>query len=324
MTATDLLLALARCNAATSIAVLGVLVLRPVLRRCFGAQRAYAIWLTVPVAAAGSLLPARMASGAAGPIERMNDQLLSWLSSGRLVEALTTLWLIGVVGAAAITALRHARFSAAVRLGHAGPAAVGVVRPRLVTPSDYAERFTAEERQLVRAHERAHMDRLDPRSNAAAMLASWLFWFNPFIHLAAGALRLDQELACDAAVVDGASVSRRRYAETLLRTQHRGAPAVLGCQWSSRASQALEQRIRVLQLAAPSQKRRDIGLAVIVAAAAAALCGAWLAQPPARSPAPLLITRVDLVPPDRADARLSAAVTRVLASERATARAPSR
>ena len=42
-------------------------------------------------------------------------------------------------------ALSEASFRRRAALGLAGPAVMGVAWPRIVTPSDYAERFTAAE-----------------------------------------------------------------------------------------------------------------------------------------------------------------------------------
>ena len=273
MNAELLLAAVARCNLAAGAAVLAVLALRAPLRRWFGAGVAYGAWLIVPLAGAGSLMPGAVTSGPAGPVEVTNADAVAWLAAGGHARTLTLLWLGGAVAAIAVAGWRHRRFAAAVRAGRAGPAAVGVIQPRLVTPADFAQRFSVEERRLVRAHELAHIDRLDARYNAAAALATWLCWFNPLLHLAARAMRLDQELACDATVLDRMPAARRLYAETLLRTHPAMAPA-LGCQWRSPAH-PLEARISMLAAAPPSQARRDLGVAILVVALAAAFMAAW-------------------------------------------------
>jgi len=57
-----------------------VLVLRGPLRRWLGAQRAYGVWLVVPLAGMGSLMPVDLAAGStAGPIQATNDRVLAWL-----------------------------------------------------------------------------------------------------------------------------------------------------------------------------------------------------------------------------------------------------
>src|SRR5579872_1803717 len=111
----ELIAALARANLAAGAAILAVLALRAPLRRRLGAERAYALWLIVPVAAAGALTPARLVSGAAGPIEATNDRALAWLGAGDHAAALALVWLSGVAMAIAIAAWRHGRFAAAMR-----------------------------------------------------------------------------------------------------------------------------------------------------------------------------------------------------------------
>src|SRR5437868_4280451 len=98
---------------------------------------------------------------------------------------MTTDLLIGLVRAnlAAAVAWLQARFLRSVRRGEAGPALVGVLFPRLVVPRDYESRFTAGERRLIRAHERRHIERRDPRVNAVMALVQAVCWFNPAIHL---------------------------------------------------------------------------------------------------------------------------------------------
>jgi len=318
----ELLLALARCNVAAAVAILAVLALREPLRHWLGAGRAYSVWLIVPLAVAGSLTPPALVSGAGGAVETTNDRLLAWLAVAGHARGLICLWLAGALAVAATTVWRHRRFSAAVRAGRAGPAAVGIIQPRLVMPADFAARFTDEERRLVRAHERAHMDRLDARYNAAAALATCVCWFNPLLHLAVRAMRLDQELACDAAVLERFPHARRLYGETLLRTHHAAVSPILGCQWGSRGAHPLEARIRNLGRAPPSQARLDLGLTILLASWACAFGAAWAAQPPIRLPetptGPQIIL-VELSQPTAADAKRDAAVFRLVVATRTPA-----
>jgi beta-lactamase regulating signal transducer with metallopeptidase domain len=312
--AAELLLALARCNIAASLAVLLVLPLRAPLRCWFGAQHAYAAWLIVPLAIAGSLMPTDIAASAVGPIERSSDQLLGWLGVGDHATVVTLVWIAGALIASLVVGWRHMRFRAAMGAGRAGPAAVGVLHPRLVLPHDFALRFTSEERHLVQAHELAHIERLDARYNAAAALATWLCWFNPLLHLAVRIMRQDQEQACDAAVLDRLPGARRLYAETLLRTHHAAAAPLLGCQWRSASTHPLVARVRMLRRRLPSQARRDIGVAVLLWTWSTTFGVAWALQPPVRMIEPPRMMQIDLAPPDAAETRMGDAVYRAIAA----------
>mgnify|MGYP000087070976 CR=1 FL=1 len=54
-----------------------------------------------------------------------------------------------------------------MRAGRAGPAVVGVLKPRIVTPDDFTGLYTPREQLVVLAHERTHIARHDARANAA-------------------------------------------------------------------------------------------------------------------------------------------------------------
>ena len=133
-----------------------------------------------------------------------------------------------------------------------GPAVVGVIAPRIVTPQDFAQRYSLQEQAQVLAHEQAHIARQDSRLNALSAAAQCLCWFNPLVHLGAHLMRMDQELACDAQVLAHRFGQRRRYAETLLKTQLGAIAAPLGCHWlAGHAAHPLEQRIQALRQPAP-------------------------------------------------------------------------
>ena len=74
------------------------------------------------------------------------------------------------------------RFVRAARQVRAGPAVVGVLRPRIVTPGDFEGAYSPQERRLVLAHEATHIARQDSRINAMAALVRCLNWFNPADH----------------------------------------------------------------------------------------------------------------------------------------------
>jgi beta-lactamase regulating signal transducer with metallopeptidase domain len=296
--ANDLIGLIVRINIALAVGVLAVLALRVLVRRAFGARIAYALWL-LPVLAAGAyFLPPRIerltvveppapvssspVASAAAHASAVQPQPVVWLA----------IWCAGVMLSLAILALRQGRFARAlgrlrprsdlgVRVFGAescvhGPAVVGVFRPIIVTPADFDERFSDEERRIVLAHERAHLQQGDPLINAFVVALQCLNWFNPFIHLGARALRLDQELAADAAVL--AIAARRPYAEAILKTQIMAA-APLGAAWPPNSAHSLKERIAMLKRTLPNRTQRLLGVSAIAIAAAGACAVAWAAQP---------------------------------------------
>jgi beta-lactamase regulating signal transducer with metallopeptidase domain len=277
--AAEVLLALVRANIAAGVAILLVLTLRAPMRRLFGAERAYRLWLMAPAAITGALF--NVSKGvAASSGEGLGVSARLWLARGDHHAVVLIVWLLGVAASLILAAWSQGRFLAAAKAGRAGPAAVGVFHARLVLPSDFTARFNPDERRLVIAHERAHIERLDSRANALAVLLQSLGWFNPLLHLAAGAMRLDQELACDATVTARLPRERRAYAEALLKTQQTASGPLLGCRWGERGAHPLEIRIAMLGRQPPTRVRQRLGLATVVLLGLTVLAVAHAVQPP--------------------------------------------
>ena len=299
----EIMVGLALANVWAAAATLLVLAARGPLRRRFGARTAYLLW-TAPLGAAfASLIPARTIQ--AGPGAHL--EALPQFGPHLPPEWLPALWLIGAGVALAAMAWGQIAFLRRAARGEAGPAIVGVVAPRLVIPADYQARFTADERRLIRTHERVHIERGDPRVNAFAAALQCLNWFNPLVHVAAHYMRLDQELACDAVVAARLPGERRRYAEALLKTQLSQATPPLGCSWPARGRHPLEVRLAALALPAPTYDQLRLGSTIVTLAAIAAGLAVWAAKPPKlEAPAPTayrltapIMLLLDIQPPDR-------------------------
>jgi hypothetical protein len=157
------------------------------------------------------------------------------------------------------------------------PAVMGLMRPRILLPADAMHRYTADERDLMLAHERAHIARGDLVANAIAAALRCLFWFNPLMHFAATRFRHDQELACDAQVVQRHPQARRAYGEAMLKTQLARGALPLGCHWAQ--AHPLRERIEMLKQPLHSMRRRALGRATAVALLLATGYAAWAAQP---------------------------------------------
>ena len=228
-----------RANLAMSAAILGLLVLRAPVRRKFGPGVAYRLWWA-PVLAACLIPLFGLVSIGAGPMATALAE-----KPGLLRDAAMA-WVGGFALLAGVFAFAQARFHAQIRAGRAGPAAVGFIAPRIIMPRDDGA-FSRAERELIRAHEREHVARKDPRALAVTTLLQCLCWFNPLVHLAAGLLRIDQELACDAAVILRRPGARGLYARTLLKSQMLMRPAPLACYWLALGGHPLELRIAQLK-----------------------------------------------------------------------------
>jgi beta-lactamase regulating signal transducer with metallopeptidase domain len=150
----------------------------------------------------------------------------------------------------------------------------------MVVPSDYEARFTKPERDLIRAHERTHIDSRHPRDNRYIAVHLVLGWFNPLIHLAARCARLDQELACDAMVVATRSKQKRLYAETLLKSARVAGPwSALACALTEGGRHPLEVRLGALARKSVTWRQFMMGAAVVAALAVASAVSVWTLAP---------------------------------------------
>lgn len=241
-------------NLAGAAAILAVALARLPVRHLVGPTAAYDLWIIPPLAAAATPIVV---------LVNHTNSPVAPIALGLPAPVITAIWALGAIGLGAVFIAAQMRFMREVRAGRAGPAVVGLIAPRIVLPAETAD-YTTAERELIRAHEREHVARKDPRAAAFAALCQCLCWFNPLVHLAAYLLRLDQELACDAAVIRSRPQARALYGQTLLKTQLAAQPLPFGCYWPARGLHPLEVRIRLLKPRRGVAPRPD-GHAVVTA-----------------------------------------------------------
>ncbi|OOG64004.1 peptidase M56 [Rhodanobacter sp. B04] len=270
---------------AFTAAVLVVTVLRKLCRYLFGAERAFQLWWLPPLAMLASQLPhTGSASVAALPplvymITSVTSMLPAHASSAVAVEwrgFAVLIWCAGVVMAMLLAVLAQWRYRnrllgatpmagvpshpPVLRAARAdvGPALVGAWRVRIVVPVDFEQRYDTTERALILAHEAMHARRRDGWWCLLAQATAAVFWFHPLAWWALGALRHDQELACDAAVLRHHGEQRRNYANAMLKTQTALFALPVGCPWSPR--HPLTERIAMLKSPLPGRLRRSVGM----------------------------------------------------------------
>jgi len=299
----ELITYLVALTIASTLSMLVVLAIRRGVRLVFGAAAAYSTWLLVPAAMLAVLLPAPSDSGSTIGVS-IRIALFSTLSTaidnspGSSLHTDHpvdwTLWAIGawVAGAALfvlyLAGLQRAFVSNLGTLSgsrcvlraarSAGcPALLGVLRPKIVLPVDFESRYTRMERLLVFSHERTHLRRGDTLWNAFVALMRCFFWFNPLVHLASTCFRVDQELACDAAVLGDFPRSRRTYANAMLKTEMLDVALPVGCSWQS--AYHLKERLKMVKKPVPSHRRRTYGRVCVVVASLVVGFSVWAAQP---------------------------------------------
>ncbi|HZZ31645.1 MAG TPA: M56 family metallopeptidase [Phenylobacterium sp.] len=285
----DLLVLILRLNLVAAAAIGIVLVLRVPVRRLFGPRLAYGLWSLAVLAVVAMLAPARTVT-LARPEPTVAPDLLFVAHPGfaptlrlgaapNLSSGLMVLWIGGGLAALLSLTWSQVRFCRAVRAGTAGPAVVGVVRPRIVVPNDFAQHYSPPEQRVVLAHESAHIRSQDSRINALVALVRCASWFNPAIHLMAHYLRIDQEFACDAQVIARHPRARRTYSQAMLKTQLANRPLPLGCYWPPQAAHPLVERVRQLSRPQLSVMARTAGVVLVGLVILGSATTVWATRP---------------------------------------------
>ena len=289
--------------AASAALMLVVLLIRQPVRRVFGPQIAYALWVLPLLRLTMPPLPAGWGQSDAMPIARASEAMTILVGAEPLTAPLAAAaavpspaipwgviaigaWLLGAAIFFVLHLVRHRRFCqrllASARLldrvggvcvietpAAAGPLAFGTARRFVAFPNDFADRYDADERELALAHELGHHARGDLVANWAALAVLAIHWFNPLAWHAFRAFRCDQELANDARVLAGRSrTDRHIYACAIVKAAHGGAISA-ACHLHTITD--LKGRLRMLTNTRLSRTRRATGAVAILGAVTAGL-----------------------------------------------------
>ena len=194
------------------------------------------------------------AKPAAKPLTTAQILQIAWFSG----SALLGLWLFGAWAVFTIRLHRDRRFlgkrggtciyvSGAVK----SPCLAGLI-PAVYLTEDVLQ---ADEAELILRHELTHLHHLDFLWSLCRTIAVIVYWWNPFIWLAAICSKRDAELACDEAVAAKLPESKRlAYARAILAQAPRKTAAL------SLAGPPVKERILFL-----TKKQRTSALCVILA-----------------------------------------------------------
>ena len=279
--------------AASTLLMVVVMAVRPLVRAKTGAALAYWLWAVPLIRMVLPPLPALPLPQGATAF-RVPDAALSaiamapqppTLAAGTAGTLLIVLWALGAVLHLAWRSTEYSRFvhraraaavGAPLRVGKVrvwtsafvdGPVASGLWRRDIFLPLDFETRFDAAQRRLALAHELTHHRRGDIFWNLVALVVLSIHWFNPLAHLAHRLFRLDQELACDADVMaaEGGN-SRFEYGLALARAALPAGASPL-CALSRVA--VLKQRLGAL--AAPDRRPGPASCSMLMIAAVGAI-----------------------------------------------------
>lgn len=231
---------------ASTLLMLFVLALREPVSRHFGPRIAYALWLLPALRLVLPPMPESWGAAAVAPAAKVSvliGQAAPVVEAGtNWVLVFAAVWALGSLTFLGWHLAAYRRFAARVRqdceplCDHEAfpvqasplvrsPLAFGVRGKMVVVPADFADRYDAAEQRFALAHEVTHHRRGDLIANFAGLAVLALHWFNPVAHIAWRAFRLDQEAACDAMVLRGASSEDRHvYGLALVKSATGGVP----------------------------------------------------------------------------------------------------
>ncbi|MYM33231.1 peptidoglycan DD-metalloendopeptidase family protein [Duganella sp. FT94W] len=132
------------------------------------------------------------------------------------------------------------------------PMLIGVLRPVLLLPA-HLDGLTAEQQQMIVAHELHHWRARDPLCLAIAATLRTVFWFNPATRWMAKQMEWALELQCDQQVLNGRpQQQRKQYAASLLLqwTAPMGVAAFNGATITARIRQMQKNSLPALSAAA--------------------------------------------------------------------------
>jgi beta-lactamase regulating signal transducer with metallopeptidase domain len=285
----SIIISLLTLNGVIVAAILGVFLLRPLVRYVFGSVAAYRLWLMVPFACVGMIIAANLPATslkwqgepALAQVDRVWDGVAPlhtvpakrvpveiWADIAALVKGQAVksgflfVWVIGGLSVFGLIMVRQYKLRqtiGVVTYDEAGyytsedatisPMLVGVIAPKVIVPDNFDACYSRHEQALILAHERAHLRAGDHIVNAVIVFFQCLNWFNPFIYSARPKILMDQELACDARVLTLRPDEKKAYMRALLKAQHISYDGLLKAAWKPAGAHPLVARI--MQLGRP-------------------------------------------------------------------------
>lgn len=297
---------------ATSVAIVVIAILRPLVNHFCGAIATLRLWWVLPLAILSALIPkvqqVVISEAATTSVVTMRTaiEVVASAATWSWQALFVVVWFIGVACYAGWLVVAQWRFEKAVAwrkrfgISPAGtsPAMLGILQPRLVLPRDFRQRYSRAERRLILQHERTHVERGDSITNLAMAVLTASQWWNPLVIFASRALSRDQERACDASVIHRHPNQLRTYADALSKTVCRTSSHLpLVCQWQS--FHPTVERIAMLKRHRDRQARLNLAATIIAGAAALASAIGYAARP----------ATIQAVMPLSAAAKVSATVT---------------
>ncbi|PRO68395.1 M56 family metallopeptidase [Alteromonas gracilis] len=194
-----------------------------------GVSLSYKLWALVPACLIVNNLPMSLVSIPSNTFTRYMVGVKPTLGTDHFATWLT-LWAIGVTIITTYVLVHHFATWTSISKRHAlhtnayysskapMPMLFGFIKPKVLIPFSFKSTFSVKQQALVLEHENVHRKHCDHLWNTLALILAILFWFNPLVWLALKSFRINQELACDNAVLkDKTDKEKLTYAKALVQ-----------------------------------------------------------------------------------------------------------
>lgn len=134
---------------------------------------------------------------------------------------------------------------------------LGILHPKIYLSVD----LSAQDKEVILAHERAHVRRHDPLWKTVAVVLRTVYWFHPLVWMAYHFFACDMELACDEAVLrEYSGPQRAAYASVLLAHSTK-----TGSAWSAGFGHVgLKERLKAMRHYKKPSRRTLLGAGVVL------------------------------------------------------------
>ncbi|WP_334056929.1 M56 family metallopeptidase [Alteromonas sp. S005] len=194
-----------------------------------GTSLTYKLWALIPGCLIVNNLPLSMVSIPSNSFARYVVGVKPTADT-IAIETWFTLWAVGASIITAYVLVHH--FATWTSIGKrraihtnayysskaATPMLFGFIAPKVLIPFSFKSTFSQQQQALVLEHEAVHRKHCDHLWNTLALAIAILFWFNPLVWLALKSFRINQELACDHAVLKNKTEKEKlTYAKALVQ-----------------------------------------------------------------------------------------------------------
>ena len=221
-----------------SLALVLLMVCEHFFTNKIGASLTYKLWALIPACLIVNNLPMSLVNIPSNSFARYVVGVKPTLNTVAF-ETWFTVWAIGVSAITAYVLAHHLKIWASIGKRHAihtnayysskatTPMLFGFIFPKVLIPFSFKSAFSIQQQALVLEHENVHRKHYDHLWNALALVIAIVFWFNPLVWLALKSFRINQELACDHAVLkDKTDNEKLTYAKALVQCAEHGSDAL--------------------------------------------------------------------------------------------------